>query len=273
MSDAGSKHALVQVLQKRADQLQPFLPEGASVDAVAHAVQLAALKNPQLLAAVPSSLVVAVTRGLRAGLDIGEEWHLLTFKNKDLSAKYGRDVYDVIGHADYKALAHLAIASGAVRFVDPHVVREGDEFSYQLGLDKRLDHRPAASKRGKITGAYVILTLAFNVREFHYMDAADIEKVRAKSKSWARQSLEEIPWYALKTVVRQGLKLMPKDKRLARALAAIAVDEEAEREGGEPVAGEGPAPASPRPSVDAEYTIDAADLALDAELASEEAGQ
>lgn len=265
-----SKHALVQVLHKRADQLVPFLPEGGSVDAVAHAVQLAALKNPQLNAAVPSSLIVAVARGLRAGLDIGEEWHLLTFRNKALSVKHGRDVYDVVGHADYKALAHLAIASGAVRFVDPHVVREGDEFSYELGLEKRLTHRPVATKRGKITGAYVVLSLAFGVREFHYMDVGEIDAIRRKSKSWASQSLEEIPWYAMKTVVRQGLKLLPKDKRLARALAAISADEEAEREGGEPVAGEGPAPVSPRPSVDADYTIDADDLALDAELAAQE---
>jgi recombination protein RecT len=253
-----SKHALVQVLEARADQIQPFLPQGASVDAVAHAVQLAALKNPQLLAAIPSSLVVAVTRGLRAGLDIGEEWHLLTFKNKDLSAKHNRDVYDVIGHADYKALAHLAIAAGAVRYVDPHIVREGDEFAYQLGLDKRLDHRPQAKRGAKITGAYVILTLPYGMREFHYMERADIEVVRQKSKSWAKQALEDIPWYALKTVVRQGLKLLPKDKRLAKALAAIAVDEEAEREEREPgasVSGGGPAPASSAP-VEAEWTME-----------------
>lgn len=270
MSDTTSKHALVQVLHKRADELTPFLPDGASVDAVAHAVQFAAIKNPQLLAAVPSSLIVAVTRGLRAGLDIGEEWHLLTFKNKALSTKHGRDVYDVVGHADYKALAHLAIASGAVRFVDPHTVRAADDFSYELGIDKRLYHKPASGNRGRIIGAYVVLTLPFNVREFHYMPVADIEKIRAKSKSWASQTLEEIPWYALKTVVRQGLKLLPNAKRLAKALAAITVDEEAEREEGGPVAGEGPAPVSPRPAEDADYTIAEDDLALDAELAAQD---
>ncbi|MCF1193373.1 hypothetical protein LRR18_17420, partial [Mangrovimonas sp. AS39] len=66
----GKSLALVQTLTARAEQITPFLPKGRTLDMVAHSVQMLTIKNPQLLSAVPSQLVLAITRGLRAGLDI-----------------------------------------------------------------------------------------------------------------------------------------------------------------------------------------------------------
>lgn len=222
------RYALARLIEERQEQVAPFLPKGSSLQAVGHALQSCALKNPALLSAVPSQLVVAVTRCLRAGLELGEEWHLLTFKNRDLSAKAGRDVFDVIGTADYKALAQMMIASGAVRYVDPQCVYERDTFDYRLGLDKSLNHLPASGNRGKLIGAYVILRLPFGQSEFHYMPIAEIDAIRlSKSKSWAKGECP--PWYAMKTVIRQIAKLIPKDRRMAKALAAIEQDEAAEQ--------------------------------------------
>lgn len=223
-----SRYPLAEVVQKRADQINPFLPKGVTLDAIGQAVQMMAVKQPDLLNCTPSSLVMGISRGLRAGLELGETWHLLTFKNRELSEKYGRDVYECTGVADYKGLAQLMIASGAVRYVDAQVVREGDQFDYELGLDKRLTHRPGTT-RGRITHAYVILRLPFGVSDFHVMSIKEIDAIRtAKSKSWKNGECPE--WYAKKTVIRQIAKLMPKDKRMMAVMRAVEQDEASEFE-------------------------------------------
>lgn len=217
---------LVRLVQQRADQVHPFLPKGMTLEGVAQIVQMMAVKQPELLSSTPSSLLIAVTRGLRSGLELGETWHLLPFKNTAMTAKAGRPVYEVTGSADYKGLAQLMIQSGAVRYVDPQVVREGDTFEETLGLEKNLVHRLGA-KRGKITHAYVILTLPFGVKDFLSMTITQIDAIRlAKSKSWKQGECPE--WYAKKTVIRQIAKLLPKGRKMAPVFQAIENDEEAE---------------------------------------------
>lgn len=222
--------SLLDRIISRTEELTPHLPKGVTLDGIGHIVQEMAQQNSNLRLCTTSSLTRAIARGLRSGLEIGETWHLLAFKNKELSAKHGRDIYECTGSADYKGIAALMIASGAVRAVEPHCVYEGDEFAYRYGLDAMCDHRPAHSlKRGKMQGAYVVLRLPFGGSTFLYMDLAEIEEVRQRySMQWKRG---EVPyWYAWKTVIKRIAKTMPKDKRLAKALQAIGIDDESERE-------------------------------------------
>lgn len=224
-----TKYPLVATIEKRADQITPFLPKGVTLESIGQIVQMMAVKQPDLLSCTPTSLVIGISRGLRAGLELGETWHLLTFKNKALSEKHGRDVYECTGTADYKGLAQLMIASGAVRYVDPQVVREGDDFAYELGLNKTLTHQPRAKSTARITHAYVILTLPFGVKDFLVMTVEEVDAIRlAKSKQWKHGSCPD--WYAKKTVIRQIAKLMPKDRRLAAMMKAVEHDEAAELE-------------------------------------------
>lgn len=223
-------HSLLDRIISRTEELAPHLPKGATIDGIGHIVQEMAQQNPNLRLCTTSSLTRAIARGLRSGLEIGETWHLLTFKNRELSAKHGRDIYECTGSADYKGIAALMIASGAVRAVEPHCVYEGDEFAYRYGLDAMCDHRPVhSSKRGPMQGAYVVLRLPFGGSTFLYMDLAEIDAVRQRySMQWKRG---EVPyWYAQKTVLKRIAKTMPKDKRLAKALQAIGIDDESERE-------------------------------------------
>lgn len=236
--ERGPDHSLLDRIISRTEELAPHLPKGVTIDGVGHIVQEMAQQNPNLRLCTTSSLTRAISRGLRSGLEIGETWHLLTFRNRELSAKHGRDVYECTGSADYKGIAALMIASGAVRAVEPHCVYEGDEFDYQYGLDAKCDHRPADSKsRGRMKGAYVVLRLPFGGSTFLYLDIDEIDAVRQKhSMQWKRG---EVPyWYAQKTVLKRIAKTMPKDKRLAKALQAIGIDDESEREAADALASE-----------------------------------
>lgn len=206
-------------------RIEPFLPRGVDYDRVVAAAYLAWKKNEDLHKCTGESIVLAVSRIVSWDLEIGETAHLVRFGNEATAI------------ADYKGLIELVIRSGAVRSVDAHEVYEGDHFEYKLGLEQKLDHVPApVAKRGKLAYAYAIFRLPFNNVRLEVMPIEDIDAIRkAKSRQWKNGDCP--PWYAIKTVIRRGVKQLPKNPRLAKALATIDAEEQFEIEGdGAPVA-------------------------------------
>lgn len=220
------KAAMVRLVEDRLrTQLTPFLPPGHSLESIGQILEMMAIKQPELRACTPSSLLLAVARGLRLGLEIGEEWHLLTFRNEKLSQQHGRDVYECTGTADYKALGARVIASGAVRFLAPHVVRTDDVlWDHEEGLTPVLRHKPGPG-RGAITHGYLVYTLPGGLKEVFVMTAEEIEAVRAKSKQWRKGPLPA--WYVKKTLIRQGTKWFPRGATQDPALEALLAADEA----------------------------------------------
>lgn len=203
------------------ERILPFLPEGANYERVMAAAQYAVRKQPDLLKCTPHSIIDAVAKIQQWQLEIGTTAHLVPFKGKCEAI------------ADYKGLAELMVRSGAVRHVEARVVYENDTFRYKLGTASEIDHTPTSeAKRGKITHAYVILYLPFNRISFEVMTVEDIENIRLNhSKQWKTGALPA--WYAKKTVVRQSVKLIPKDPRYSAALIALqeAFSKDADDEG------------------------------------------
>jgi recombinase, phage RecT family len=204
------------LIEASAPRLTPLLPEGVTLERLAQIVYFESKKNPAILRCKPESIVSAVSRVLRSGLELGETCYLVPF---------GSDCTFI---ADYKGLAQLMIAGRAVRAVEMECVWEGDEFEVELGLNSKLRHVPRANKakRGELRGAYVVLRLPGGMSSFKWMTAEDIDAIRLTySKSWKNGKLDSIPWYACKTVLRQIAKTMPKSKQLAQFYAALAEDD------------------------------------------------
>lgn len=206
------------LIQAAAHRLTPMLPDDLTLDKLAQIVFFESQKTPAILECQPASIVSAVARALRSGLEIGETCYLVPFK--------GRCTF----MADYKGLAQLMIAARAVRAVEMEAVREGDEFEFEMGLAARLRHVPMWSKDRKaraVTHAYVILRLPNGASTFKVMGAEEIDAIRQEhSKQWKSGPLTA--WYACKTVLRQISKTMPKDKRLASFYTALEADEHEE---------------------------------------------
>lgn len=203
---------------------------GFTPDRLYAAAVLAAVNEPKIFQATPTSLYLALMRCARWGLDIGDTVHLVPL-NKKVSQRGQPEKYVVTVEAwpDYKGLKALAIRQGIVRGMEEFCVYAGDTFNYQLGLDAFLQHQPkAVAARGRIVGAYTIVRLPHHDKTFLYMPIEDIEAIRANSRQWGPTKVRDCPpWYAMKTVVRNYLNRQPKQGALSEALAADDTEDEA----------------------------------------------
>jgi recombination protein RecT len=197
--------------------IEKFLPDGVNLERVAATVMIAMQqdKTKTLAKCTPESLVLGVAKIQQWGLELGTTAHLIPFKDKE------RGVMEATPVADYKGLAELMIGSGAVRFLEPKVVYEGDHFDFRFGTDARIYHTPGPrAKRGKITHGYILIHFPGGRIVFDVMPAEDIDEIRQKfSKQWKVGPLPA--WYVKKTLVRQSSKLIPKNPRFAEQFAKV----------------------------------------------------
>ena len=113
----------------------------------------------------------------------------------------------------YKGLLDLAYRSPQLQTVQAHCVYENDIFSYELGLEPQLVHKPAMDNRGELRCVYAMFRLQNGGFGFEVMSKAAIE---AHAKQYSKSYNSSFsPWttdfeaMAKKTVIKQVLKYAP----------------------------------------------------------------
>lgn len=155
----------------------------------------------QILQNNPASVLSALLSAARLGLDVGDTYHLVPFKN------------EVVGVADYTGLVELMYRAGAVSSVKAEIVCANDNFDFSPDM-KRPHHRPDwFGDRGAVVGAYAYADMRDgSVSKVVIRSKQEIDKVRAVSKGSSSASSPWAQWYdrmALKTVVRELAKFVP----------------------------------------------------------------
>ncbi len=151
-----------------------------------------------------SALMNAAQLGLEPNTSLGQAY-LIPYKNKG--------VYEVQFQIGYKGLLDLAYRSPQLQTVQAHCVYENDVFSYELGLNPQLIHKPAMEDRGELRCVYAMFRLQNGGFGFEVMSKAEIE-LHAKQYSKTYDSSFS-PWktdfesMAKKTVIKQVLKYAP----------------------------------------------------------------
>ena len=202
------------VLTEWADKINGTAYPGFDAARMAAGLMQAAAKEPNILKASPASLFIALSNCARWGLDIGEGAYLVAIGGR------------VEAWPDYRGLKAMAIRQGIIRGAEEQVVYAGDHFEIEYGSEAKIIHRPILTEanRGAMIGAYTILTLRFQAKTWHWMPLDQIDRIRAKSKSWSKGPCP--PWYAKKTVIRDWLNRQPKSGALAHALVHDDVPDE-----------------------------------------------
>lgn len=181
---------------------------------------LSAINNtPALAQCTPMSFIAALMSAAQLGLEpntpLGQAY-LIPYKNKG--------VLECQFQLGYKGMIDLAYRTGQVQMIQAQVVREGDYFEYQYGLEPKLIHRPGHDDRGEITFIYGVFRLANGGYGFEVSNKADMDSFAEKySKSFGSKYS---PWtenyedMAKKTVIKRALKYAPVSVDFQKALNA-----------------------------------------------------
>ena len=220
------KPAYLAMLEKHIPTLSDFLPEGVKPERVIATVRMAVANNPKIAECTPASIITAVGRAMQLDLEVGVNAYLIPRNVWNPATKQKEMTCTML--PDYRAHIEMIVRSGAARSVETGIVREGDFFEYEKGLDKKLVHRPNSASDARITHAYAIVRLRFGQSDFVVLTHDEIEAIRAKSQGWSDEALEKkrepkglgsVPWYGPKCAVIRVTNLVPKNPRLAKLLA------------------------------------------------------
>lgn len=204
----------VQVIQgyltKSKDQIKAALPKHLSPDRMLRIALTEIRKNPDIQKCAPLSIIGSIIQASQLGLEPGSalgHCYLVPYKG-ECQIQIG-----------YRGMIDLARRSNAIKSISARVVREGDTFEFEYGIEEKLVHKPATNGRGKIQYVYAVATFKDTGHQFEVMSLEEIEEVRRKSKS-----PEKGPWkdhfeeMAKKTVIRRLFKYLPVSIELQRAV-------------------------------------------------------
>ena len=210
---AGKQKTVLDVITEKKADFARVIPRHLNPERMIRIAQSAISRNPRLLACSAPSLLRSVMEASIMGLEIGVlgEGYLIP---------YGTDCQFQPG---YQGLLKLAIQSKAVTAIYPGAVRQGDEFDYELGSDPFLRHKPSmdTDPNEQPYAFYVVLKLPSGEKQITVMSKAAVDRIRKRSKSSGKP---DSPWntdyemMGVKTVIKRGLKYVPKTPELARAI-------------------------------------------------------
>jgi recombination protein RecT len=180
------------------------LPQHLNAEKMARVVITAVTRTPKLLECRPETVMNAVIEASQLGLmpdGVLGHGYLVPYKST------------CVFIPGYKGLLDLARRSGEIEWVQAHVVYEGDDFAYQLGMDPQLHHIPARAagrEPGKMIAAYGVAQFKTGAHHFEVMWKDEIEDIRKRSRA-----RDDGPWVtdynemARKTVIRRLCKFLP----------------------------------------------------------------
>jgi recombination protein RecT len=204
-------------LDQRSESLLKVLPAGLSVDHVKAIALRAANKNPDLRGCTPQSFYIALHNVVSLGLEPDTP-----LQHANLIAYGDQCTYQL----QYRGLLELCRRSGQIQNIYAYPVRDGDEFSYTLGLSPDIKHVPVSGPDKPMTHVYAVAKLKDGATQFTVMTRAEVDKIRLISKqstgpAW-KNHFEQM---ACKTAVKRLCKMLPQSATLAAAIEKDNEDE------------------------------------------------
>lgn len=228
---AQRQNTLAALIERQKAEIARALPKHMSPDRLARIATTVMRQTPQLGQADPASFLGALMTCAQLGLEPGPLGHayLVPFRN----SKTGTTEVQFI--AGYRGLVELARRSGQVQSVQAHIVRDGDHFDYEFGLEPRLKHKPVAPADAAVTHAYAVVRYKDGGVDFDVMTRAEVDAIRDRSRAGKSGPwVTDYPEMAKKTVLRRLLKTAPmsveyqqaivQDENVRTSLAADAID-------------------------------------------------
>jgi recombination protein RecT len=215
------------LLQSMGPEIAKALPKHLTGERMARVCMTALSTTPDLATCTPESFIGSIMACAQLGLEpntpLGHAY-LIPYKDK----KKGVTVCQLM--IGYQGMIELAYRSGRVDSIKAMVVREGDLFDFDHGLNEKLVHKPCGNEEAPITHAYAIARIKNGAPIFWVLAMPQIEARRLSGAS----KYAYTPWndhyeaMAMKSAVRALFKWIPKSAEMAQVIVA---DETSERTG------------------------------------------
>ncbi len=211
----GSRKNLQDLLNQQMGALRQILPKHVTPERLVKTLLVTVNRTPDLMLCTQESVLESIFRAAELGLDVSGtlgEAYLVPFNNR-VKAADGTEAWQKQATfiPGYRGLAKLARQSGEVANIEANVVYTEDLFDFEQGTNFHLTYkRSLADTRGKVLGAYALVTFKDGTHHADFMTEADVEKVRQRAMSknspaW-KQHWDEM---ARKTVFRRLAKWLP----------------------------------------------------------------
>ncbi|HYI66340.1 MAG TPA: recombinase RecT [Candidatus Limnocylindrales bacterium] len=194
--EAREAHPIVVGIQQRMPAIRSMLPPGMDEERFMAVTIQAIVKNPDILACTPESVITAIIEAAQDGLEpTGARGgaHLVKFGNEAVLIR------------DYRGVIRIVIESRAASRVDARPVRHGDEFALDYASPDPVTHKPLIPPTGEVYGYYALFWLHDGTKQAEFMTVEDIEHTRAQSRG--KDSLGWTKFFdqmARKTVIKRG---------------------------------------------------------------------
>lgn len=193
--------------EKMGGEIAHALPPHIPVERFMRVVLTAVNANPALLNADRRTLFEAAMKAAQDGLlPDGRDGAFVMFRTKQ-----GADWIDKVQWMPMiGGILKKVRNSGDLVSISAHVVYENDEFTYILGDDEKIEHRPTLGDRGKMMLAYAIAKTKDGGIYREIMPGSEIARVRNVSR--AKDKGPWVEWESemwRKTVLRRLAKRLP----------------------------------------------------------------
>lgn len=215
------KPTMAQQISQMQDQFALAMPRGMEAVQLVRDAQTALRKTPKLAECTPASVLGGLMNIAQLGLRVGVLGHAWLIPMRG-------EAQLIIG---YQGMIELAHRTGKIKSLIARPVYSNEKFEVSYGLDEKLVHEPKVTgDKGEPIAYYAVARYIDGGYSFLVMSHEDMiaHKERyAMARENGRKNGPVIgPWrddfegMALKTVVRQLAKWMPKSVEFASAIAA-----------------------------------------------------
>lgn len=200
-------------------EIAKALPSVLTPERFTRMILSAVSSTPKLAECTPQSFLGAMMTAAQLGLEpntpLGQAY-LIPYKNNKRGG-----AMECQFQLGYKGMIDLAYRSGQVSIIQAQAVYENDDFTYELGLEPKLEHRPAKTDRGNPVYYYAMFRTKDSGYGFEVMSAED---VAAHARKYSK-AYNSGPWQsnfdemAKKTVLKKCLKYAPLKSDFLRGMA------------------------------------------------------
>jgi len=205
------------------DNIRDALPKYITPERFIQILTTVVNRNPAIKECTPESIIGAAMTssilGFKPVSSLGE-CYFVPFYNKE---KRQKEIQFIVG---YKGFIKLAFRNKLIKDVYAEAVHEGDEFAYELGSNKRIQHIPAMTQtmRDESTLKYVYAVAHYTTggMNFVVLNKAEVDSYRMRSPSQKSKEKSTFVWatdyvaMAKKTAIRRLMAYIPLDDELSQ---------------------------------------------------------